>query len=235
MPTQPANTQRQGGGTSQLDVLEFFFRQAAAKLRTTTIVKVLAVTNAGELEPVGFVDIQPLVQQVDGTGNVTPLPPLYNVPYLRIQGGTNAVILDPQIGDLGIAVFGDRDLSAVVAAKDQGPPGSSRRHSLADALYLGGILNGVPSQYVRFSSDGIEVVSPTKILLSAPSVEIDASTQLKMVSPDIQEQGPVHITGDQTNDGKITAQGDVSGQGTSLHTHKHSGVTTGSGQTGTPV
>jgi hypothetical protein len=235
MPTQPANTQRQGAGTSQLDVLEFFFRQSAAKLRTATIVKVLAVTNAGELEPVGFVDIQPLVQQVDGIGNVTPLPPVYNVPYLRIQGGTDAVILDPKVNDLGIAVFGDRDLSAVVSAKDQGPPGSLRMHSLADAMYLGGLLNGTPSQYVRFSSGGIEVVSPTKILLSAPSVEIDASTQLKMVSPDIQEEGPVHITGDQTNDGKITAQGDVIGEGTSLHTHKHSGVTTGSGQTGAPV
>jgi len=236
MSTQQASTQRDGAnGGSDFDVLEFFFRRNAARLRTTTVVRVLAVTNAGGLEPVGFVDVQPLVQQTDGTGKVTPLPPLYGVPYLRLQGGADAVILDPKVGDLGIAVFADRDISAAVAARGMAPPGSGRRHSLADALYLGGILNGVPQQYVRFSADGVELVSPTKIRLQAPSVEVAASTQFKVTSPDIQEDGPVHITGNQTNEGTIVADGDVTAQGTSVHTHKHGGVATGGGQTGTPV
>lgn len=222
MSTQQANTQRDGAtGSSEFDVLDFFFRQSAAKLRTSTIVRVLAVVNAGGLEPVGLVDVQPLVQQVDGIGNVVPLPPVYGVPYLRLQGGADAIILDPKVGDLGIALFGDRDLSAVVAAKDHAPPGSGRRHSLADAMYLGGILNGVPQQYFRFSSDGIEVVSPTKITLRAPNVEIDASTQAKITSPDIQEAGPVHVTGAQTNDSTITAQGEVKSGDIGLTAHHH--------------
>lgn len=236
MPTQPANTQRDGAnGQSQFDVLEFVFRQMAAKLRTATIVQVVAVYNTGGLAPVGTLDVQPLVQQTDGLGKVTPLPVLYGLPYLRVQGGTDAVILDPKVGDLGIAIFADRDISAAAATKGQAPPGSGRRHSLSDGLYLGGILNGVPQQYVRFSSTGVELVSPTKITLTAPNIELDASTQLKIVSPDIQEQGAVHITGAQTNDSTIAAQGDITAEGTSVHNHKHGGVSTGTSQTSAPV
>jgi hypothetical protein len=160
------------------------------------------------------------VHQTDGAGNVTALPPIYGVPYLRLQGGTNAVIIDPVPGDLGIALFGDRDLSAVIATKAAAAPGSNRRNSLADALYIGGILNGAPQQYVRFSAEGIDLVSPTAIKATAPTITLD---------------GAVHVTGAQTNDSTIDAEGDVTGQGTSLHTHKHTGVTSGSGQSGPPA
>jgi len=222
-------------GATQFDVLRFFFRQQLAKVRVTTVVKVLAVTNDGDVSAVGFVDVQPLVQQVDGIGNTVNLPPIYNVPYLRIQGGTNAVILDPQVGDLGIAVFADRDISSVKSTKAIAAPGSNRRNDLADALYLGGILNGVPQQFLRFSADGIEAVSPTKIRFQAPNIEADASTQFKVVSDDIQLQGPVHITGAQTNDSTIDAVDEITGKGVHLSTHTQSGVTTGGGTSGPPV
>jgi hypothetical protein len=198
----------------------FLIQQVLAKVRTATIVKVLAVTNDGGVTPVGTVDVQPLVQQVDGVGTVTDLQPVFGVPYLRMQGGTNAVILDPQVGDLGIAVFGDRDLSVVVSTKAKGAPGSARKHHLADAMYLGGLLNGTPVQFVQFNAEGVTVKSPTKVTVQAPQIELD---------------GAVHVTGAQTNDSTIDASGDVTGQGTSLHTHKHGGVQTGGGQTGVPV
>lgn len=207
-------------GGNQFTSLTFLIRQQLAKVRIATIVQVLAVSNDGGVEPVGTVDVQPLVHQTDGAGNIVALPPVYGVPYVRVQGGANAVILDPQVGDLGIALFGDRDLSAVIATKAAAAPGSERRNSLADALYIGGILNGAPQQYVRFSATGVEIVSPTAIDLQAPAITL---------------RGAVHVTGDQTNEGTIVADGDVTGQGTSLHTHKHGGVTTGSGQSGPPA
>lgn len=215
--------------------LTFAMRRFMDSVRIATIVRVVAVTNEGGVSPVGQVNVQPLVQQTDGAGNVVILPIVYGVPYMRVQGGTDAVILDPKVGDLGIALFGDRDLSVVVETKDIAPPGSSRRNSLADALYIGGLLNGTPVQYVRFSADGIELVSPTKVHIQAPTIQADASTQFLVTSPDIQLHGPVHITGAQTNDGTIDASGDVKGQGTSLHTHTHSAVTPGTGTSGPPV
>lgn len=45
----------------------------------------------------------------------------------------------------------------------------------------------------------------------------------------------VAIKGNVTVSGSITAQGDVIGDGTSLHTHTHSGVQPGSGTSGAPV
>ena len=36
------------------------------------------------------------------------IPVIHNVPYMRIQGGANGIILDPAIGDIGIATVCDR-------------------------------------------------------------------------------------------------------------------------------
>lgn len=43
------------------------------------------------------------------------------------------------------------------------------------------------------------------------------------------------INADISINGALTATGDVTGNGTSLHGHRHSGVQTGGGQTGAPV
>jgi len=228
-------------GANHVAALEFAIRRVLSGVRTATIVKVLAVTNSGGVTPVGTVDVQPLVSQVDGSGNVIDLPKLYGLPYMRVQGGSDAVILDPKVGDLGIALFGDRDLSNVIANKAKSAPGSKRKHSLSDGLYIGGILNGTPTQYVQFSTSGMTLVSPNKITLQAPNVEIDASTQFKVTSAAIEEDGPVHITGAQTNDSTLGVSGQTTLAGVTSNgkdvgsTHKHSGVTTGSGDTGTPV
>jgi hypothetical protein len=192
--------------STPFNVAYFMIRQYMAKVRTATIVKVLAVTNDGGLSPVGSVDIQPLVQQTDGVGNVTALPPVYGVPYMRIQGGTNAVIIDPQVGDLGIALFGDRDLSAVKTTKDMAPPGSSRRNSLADALYIGGLLNGAPVQFVQFEASGITVKSPVKVTIEAPTVAV---------------QGDMTVSGTVVTQSTITASGEVKSGNIGLQAHHH--------------
>lgn len=219
-------------GVTQFDLLRFFFSQAQARVRIATIVQVLVVTNDGDVSAVGFVDIQPMVQQVDGAGKTVNLPPIYHVPYLRLQGGTNAVILDPQVGDIGIAIMGDRDLSSVKSTKGIAPPGSARRNSLADALYLGGILNGVPQQYVQFNSSGITVLSPNFVTVKAPNMKLDGVVE---VTGATTFDSTVHVKGAQTNDSTITATGEVTGNNVKLSTHPHSGVTSGSSSSGPPV
>lgn len=223
------------------NVMAFVVSQMLAGARICMLVKVLAVTNNGGVTPIGTVNVQPLVQQVNGAGEVTPHGTIYKLPYIRVQGGTNAVILDPQVGDIGIICIADRDSSAAVAAKDQAPPGSNRRNSPADGFYMGSVISQTPVQYVQFTSTGITINSPQKVTIIAPNIEADATTQFKVVSPDIQLQGAVtatstvHIQGAQTNDSTITASGNVTGQGTSLHTHVHSGVQSGGSNTGAPV
>lgn len=118
-------TFQQNAVWSEYNRIYFAISQAIAKVQTATLVQIMAVTNAGEVDPVGFVDIMPLVNQVDGNGNPTPHVTIYNIPYLRIQGGTNAIIIDPQVGDIGIAVFTSRDISKVKSTKAQANPGSA--------------------------------------------------------------------------------------------------------------
>lgn len=130
-------------------------------------VKILSVTNNGGVSPIGYVDVQPLVSGVDGMGNAWPHDTIYNVPYLRIQGGANAIILDPQVDDIGIATVCDRDISTVKNSGGVAAPGSLRRHDMSDIVYLMTIIGAAPSQYVQFNSSGINIVSPNAVSVQA--------------------------------------------------------------------
>lgn len=173
---QIKGAQRPDSATSDYNAQSFLIAQELAKVRTATLVKVTAVTTAGEVGDVGFVDVFPMVNQVDGSGQAMPHAVIHNVPYFRLQGGANAVIIDPQIGDIGICVFSDRDISAVKTSRTQASPRGRLLFSMSDGLYLGGVLNGTPTQYVQFSAAGIVIHSPNEVKLSAPSVVIIADS-----------------------------------------------------------
>lgn len=131
----------------------FLVQQLIGTIRTVTLVQVQSCSNADTVDAVGTVDVLPLVNMMDGAGKTYQHETIYNVPYFRLQGGKNAIIADPQKGDIGIALFADRDISSVKNSKKQGNPGSRRRYAFADALYIGGVLNDVPQQYLRFKVD----------------------------------------------------------------------------------
>lgn len=132
--------------------------QVLARVRTAIPVEIVAVhVDDDGLAPVGFVDAVPLVNQMDGAGQTFPHGTVFNLPYVRVQGGKNAVICDPEVGDVGLAVICDRDISSVKANKKAANPGSRRRFSLADGVYIGGILNGTPEQHIRFTTTGISI------------------------------------------------------------------------------
>lgn len=159
----------------QYNIELFVIKAALAKMQTATLVQVKSCTNDGGVSPFGTVDVVPMVAQIDGAGNITPHLTVFELPYLRIQGGANAVIIDPQPGDIGIAVFASRDISNVKTTQSPAAPGSFRSYDWGDGMYLGGVLNGTPTQYLRFASGGVEVVSPTQVTLTAPAVRAGAS------------------------------------------------------------
>jgi hypothetical protein len=80
----------------------------------------------------------PTVNQTDGQGNMTPHGVIYGIPCPRCQSGANVIINDPNVGDYGILLVADRDISSVKKnAGAQSNPGSYRRHDLADDLMRG--------------------------------------------------------------------------------------------------
>ena len=169
MTKNSSTIEKPGEGLGDYTALRFLVQQMLSRVNTATLVKVVKV-SAGGTGPVGTVDVQPLVNQLDGAGDGKGLSQLHNLPYLRIQGGTNAIILDPQPDDIGIAVFCSRDISAVKRTKAAANPGSWATHSMSDGLYLGGVLNGAPSQYVQFAAGGITIHSPGAVAITSAAL-----------------------------------------------------------------
>lgn len=156
------------------NTLSFVFWLLMQKVQTSTIVKVISCTNSGGLSPVGTVTVQPCVNQMTGNRQAVPHGQIFKCLYSRITGGDNAIIMDPKEGDLGVMNFCSRDISGVVANQGPANPGSFRMFDWADGIFTMNVpLGKTPTQYVRFSdTDGIEIVSPTKIKMTAPEIDI---------------------------------------------------------------
>lgn len=213
--------------------IQFIVQSILVRTATATLVRVVSCTNSGGLSPWGFVNVQPVISQLSGNNVAVQHGNLFRLPYLRIQGGTNAVIIDPAPGDIGLAVFCARDISSM---KVQGnidqvkagsilgvPPASGRQYSMADGIYIGGMLNAVPEQYVQFNETGITVVSPTKISLQAPDIEIIATGTINIQASD---------SIDMSSPGNTISGGATSIDGKPFLPHTHTGVVPGGGNSG---
>ncbi len=162
---------------SESSRIQYAIKAVLSGVRTAIPVKVTAVSNDGGVSPIGQVSVQPMIGSLDGNGTIWPHGVIQDVPYMRIQGGSNAVILDPQVGDIGIATVADRDISVVKNGNgDISGPGSNRKHDLSDMIYLMTIIGAAPSQYVQFNAAGITVLSPNSVTVQAPTATVNAST-----------------------------------------------------------
>lgn len=229
----------------------FLARQVVAKISTMTPVKVLAVTaGAGTPPAAGTVDVQPLISQIDGNGYGTPHGTVHGIPWSRIQGGKNAIICDPVVGDIGFIVAASRDMSKVKNTKAAALPGSRRRYNLADSVYVGAILNPAPTCYIQFTADGhlkfvdvdgnMVVSSSTGWSITPKSGQPVTINGALVVTQNFQLGGTIQSEAGGTYFGNIVLTGtvtaaDVVGGGKSLATHVHSGVQTGGGDSGPPV
>lgn len=223
-------------GTSDFNAHSFLIRQILGSLAIALPVKIVSVTNTGDISPVGSVDVQPLVNLLDGSGQATPHGILHALPYMRLQGGMNAVVMDPHVGDIGIAVFAHRDISSVKATKAQANPGSFRRFDLSDGMYIGGILNGTPNQYIQFNTSGITVKDLNGNTIATSSAGISLTdlngNTFVMNSSGIVLNG---VTFDRSHNISGAAAVNATGEGTfnghtvGHHEHVVAGVQTGSG------
>ena len=119
---------------------------------TSLLVQVLSVASSNL-----SCSIKPLTMLIDAQNNAYERGVINNVPFFRLQGGINGIICDPQVGDIGLAVFCERDISMVKRNKVQSPPSSKRQYDLNDAVYIGGFLNNTPQQYIQFTDIGINI------------------------------------------------------------------------------
>jgi hypothetical protein len=229
-----AGQQTPTDGNSDFTVITFIVRQMLAQLDTMKLVKVVKVTGGGgAIAAAGTVDVQLLVNQIDGDGNATENGVVHGVPWYRLQGGKNAVICDPQVGDVGFVVVSDRDISNLKApgAKKQVNPGSFRKYSVADGVYIGGALNETPDQHIVFTDDTIKITDKTGnvIEMKSSGIELTPSGALPVtvngnliVTGNFQLGGSVLSQAGAVYAGNIETTGDVIAGGKSVKTHTHS-------------
>ena len=210
---------------SEVNRLNYIIRTALSGLRTAMPVQVMSVTNSGGVSPIGYVGVMPLVSTLDGDGQVVDHATIYNVPYMRIQGGSNGIILDPAVGDIGLAIVCDRDITAVKSAKKVSAPGSLRKNDMSDMVYLMTIIGAAPTQYIQFNSSGITITSPNNVTVNAPTAIVNASTNVTMNTPILKVSGDI-IDNFSTNT-KTIAQ-----MRSTYNSHYHSDPQ--GGNTGTP-
>lgn len=173
-----AGQQEPQSSNSDYNKQRFLLAQRMARMRVCTLVQVMRVTSSGSVAVPGLVDLLPLVNMQDGNNNSFPHGVIANCPYFRYQAGGNAIILDPQVGDIGMAAFADRDISGVIATQGQANPGSNRKNDMSDALYFGGFLGagGVPTQFVQFNEAGLTITSPNAVTVNGDTVTVNAQT-----------------------------------------------------------
>lgn len=139
---------------TELDDMLFIIRTTLEEMNTAMPVKVVAVYAGGSGSPTGYVDVLPLVGFVDMDGNMIDMSTLYHLPYFRLQGGIAAIVTDPVVGDIGLAVFTQRDsTNVVVGTKQTVRPGSFRKYSISDGFYIGGFLNQKPKIFLELKQD----------------------------------------------------------------------------------
>lgn len=219
---------------SEGNAMSFALRKMIGDYAFIDIVQVMAVTG-------DTLTVKSLLHPVTANNEKIDGVSVFQIPYLRLQRGESAVIMDPVAGDIGLMAVCDKDTSNVRATKAESAPASRRQHSSADGVYLTGIasLNGDPSQYVKFSNSGIEVVSPVTVTVSAPTIELNGENQVSINTPAIVlngaiQQGDGSYGGNATFGGSITAEGEVQGSGINLSTHVHGGVESGGSTTQGP-
>lgn len=210
-----------GDVNSEWNRLQFAIRSVMNQMATTTLVLVKAVRAEGD----GFaVDVQPMVAQVDGAGNAVPHGIIHAMPVWRVQGGNSAVIVKPAVGDIGVAIFASTDISGVKRSGAPTTPGSARRFDWADGVYLGGLLMAAPTQFLRMDEEGVTITAADGL-----PVTINAPGGLVVNAPTASFSADVAVTGDMTTGPGSTFNGK------SFDSHTHSGVTTGSGNSGPPT
>ena len=169
-PLQDIRPEQLAGALSFQNVVKSLIGNA----HTSAIVSVLSVDSQNTL-----CSIKPLTMLIDAQKNAYERGVINDVPFYRLQGGINAIICGPQVGDIGLAVFCERDISMVKRNKVQSPPSSKRQYDLNDAVYIGGFLNNSPQQYIQFTETGINIKTLGDVNINGMVIKKDGTIVTK--------------------------------------------------------
>jgi hypothetical protein len=195
-----------------IDTLIKTIDDALANLHTCTIAKVTKVGSS-------TISCKPVMNRlVNGTS--IELPEFTEVPLLTLQGGSSYIHFPIAVGDYALLMFSERCFDGWYNGQDFNTPLEYRMHDYSDGIAIVGINN---------LAGAIEI---PKVIQQTGDTNKDGDHTHQ---GDYDLTGNMTITGNLTVDGNITVNtGDLTVQGVSFLNHVHSGVQTGTSNTGGP-
>ncbi|CCF09305.1 Gp138 family membrane-puncturing spike protein [Pantoea ananatis] len=171
--------------------------------------------------------VQPAIagQGVDekGQSQSAPLPLLIDVPVIFPRGGGCTITFPVKAGDECLVVFSDRCIDFWWQNGGVQEPVDPRQHDLSDAF----AFVGPQSQAQKISG-----ISTTSVQVRTDDgssfIELMQGGNVNITTPLLTVNGNVQVNG------SVTSTGDQVAKGISQTGHVHSGVQSGSSQTGGP-
>ncbi|AYN25782.1 phage baseplate protein [Buttiauxella sp. 3AFRM03] len=210
---------------SESESLEYIFEMLMSGRFFIEIAKVQAVRGEA---PNLVVDAIPLLSRTDRTGAMIANSTLYDLPVFRLQRGNSAIVMNPVVGDIGLIGVCDRDTSLIRANLKESVPGSKRKNSKSDAIYFGGILNQIPTQFIEFADGAINITSPNPVNITCTKANVTAPDGVEMTTPLLKVSGSIQAGGNITdNSGTQSASLKTLRDNYDAHKHPVTGVQTG--------
>ena len=162
-------------------------------------------------------------------GEIKEYPLLLDCPCIILAGGQGSLTFPIQAGDSCLVLFNDRDMDNWYSGGQTMPPRTDRLHDFSDAIALVGLRNK-QNQISGYFAQGTEIkYAGSTIKLENGKVTVTNGTStvemngaaVTVTSANIALVGDVAVTGAFTVNGKDIGP-----------THKHSGVRSGSDQSG---
>lgn len=194
--------------TSEAEKYKFILDGYLSEKYFLELVQVIALNEDGTI------DVLPLVIPVSFTEDApVDNTPIYNIPVFQLQRANSAIIMMPVVGDIGLIAVCDKDITLVKENKSSAVAQTMRMHSRMDAIYIGGVLNKTPSQFIKFEDNALTITTPSDINISATTLNIKAKT---------------NITGDTNIDGNLTVTKNI----TAMNITASSNIADGQGSLG---
>lgn len=211
-----------------------FMRDTLCMLRVSLVCRVVSFNEDDQT-----VTVQPVIREKININLVptdTDMIQLSKVPVLLPGGGNFVVTFPIQPGDECLVIFHDNCMNSwwqngSNANQNQEDP-DLRRHDLSDGFALFG-PNSLPNVISNYSTNAIQLrtldgtvvveIGDNEVTIKAPNVTVVPGTLATI-------QGNAKITGNLEVDGTLTVDSKNLGP-----SHRHSGVSTGSGDTGAVV
>jgi Phage P2 baseplate assembly protein gpV len=220
-------TRRLRSGNTLPNAIDLAIEQKSRDLiNTAELVSISSADQSGTGAPVGKATVTPCVGQTDNFGKMIDPVAFPKGNIWRMQAGKAAIVMNPQPGDKGLAVFTKRDSSSVTKdTKEPVAPASHRIFDVGDAFIIPGFHNDTPDYWLSIDPASGNIDLSTKgaavkiecrdsgdisIQTAAGNFEIKA-TQAKHDVPEVTFTGNVTIEGNLTIGGGLSVGGTVAG------------------------